>query len=98
MVVDFSSHVNDARDFSYINMPLRDEGWAMLENILEKMQACGISDLIIAPSKWKDWSAYGGDESFPRLFKLANKHGMKSKRLVFDAEYLSWQEVAQDLE
>jgi len=46
----------------------------MLENVMQKMQACGIVDLIIAPSKWDDWSAHGGDEGLKRLFELADTY------------------------
>ena len=49
----------------------------MLEDVMQKMKACGIKDLIIAPSKWPDWSKYGGDKAMQRLFELADTHGIK---------------------
>lgn len=69
--VDISSHVKSFRDVTFEPTPLRNVGKLMLSDVMQKMNALGIEDLIIAPPRSTNWNEEFTDTALTELFESA---------------------------
>ena len=96
VVVDISRYVQDFRDISYQKMPLRVEGRAMLENVMQKMQGLGLPDLIFAPPNREDWNEEDVDAALRDFFAMADNYGITLHvRSLYRIEGISNHPLAQ---